>query len=195
VEVPLILDFGTSGGEWSSSRPSRFTPQGKSPWYPLDRRLGGNQSQSGCGGEEINSHLLSGLEPPDHSAHSPAIYITNNHSNLLFLLKWLYSPMRTFTSLMDFSQTSLIDLTVPRPHLRFPVDFFRGGVIRPTPNPQPGGPGLHIYFPWRLGGPVIPPDTEYPFSRLLRHAWATVGLFFSPVTTRGITVIRHGKYF
>jgi hypothetical protein len=23
------------------------------------------------------------------------------------------------------------------------------------------------------------------FSRLLRHAWATVGLFFSPVTTRG----------
>jgi hypothetical protein len=23
------------------------------------------------------------------------------------------------------------------------------------------------------------------FSRLLRHAWATVALFFSPVTTRG----------
>jgi hypothetical protein len=52
-------------------------------------------------------------------------------------------------------------------------------------NPQPGGLGLHIYIPWRLGGPVIPPGTEYPFSRLLRHAWATVGLFFSPVTTRG----------
>jgi hypothetical protein len=27
------------------------------------------------------------------------------------------------------------------------------------------------------------PNTH--FSRLLRHAWATVGLFFSPVTTRG----------
>jgi hypothetical protein len=27
----------------------------------------------------------------------------------------------------------------------------------PTPNPQPGGPGLHIYIPWRLGGPVIAP--------------------------------------
>jgi hypothetical protein len=25
------------------------------------------------------------------------------------------------------------------------------------------GPGLHIYIPWRLGGPVIPPGTEYPF--------------------------------
>jgi hypothetical protein len=28
------------------------------------------------------------------------------------------------------------------------------------------------------------------FSRLLRHPWATVGLFFSPVTTRGIVYIR-----
>jgi len=30
-------------------------PQGKSPWYPLDRRLGGPQSCSGQGGEEKNS--------------------------------------------------------------------------------------------------------------------------------------------
>jgi hypothetical protein len=30
----------------------------------LDRRLGGPQSQSGCGGEEINSHPLLGLQPP-----------------------------------------------------------------------------------------------------------------------------------
>jgi hypothetical protein len=34
----------------------------KSPWYPLDRRLGGNQSRSGHGGEEKNSQLLPGLE-------------------------------------------------------------------------------------------------------------------------------------
>jgi hypothetical protein len=27
-------------------------PQGKSPWYPLDRRLGWPQSRSGRGGEE-----------------------------------------------------------------------------------------------------------------------------------------------
>jgi hypothetical protein len=39
---------------------------------------------------------------------------------LLLLLKWLYSPMRTFASLMDFFQSSTIDLTVPRPHLGFP---------------------------------------------------------------------------
>jgi len=36
--------------------------QGKSPWYPLDRRLGGSQTQSGHGGEEENSQALPGLE-------------------------------------------------------------------------------------------------------------------------------------
>jgi hypothetical protein len=30
-------------------------PQGKSPWYPLDRTRGGPQSHSGRGGEEKNS--------------------------------------------------------------------------------------------------------------------------------------------
>jgi hypothetical protein len=39
-------------------------PQGKSPWYPLDRRLGGPQSRSGHGGEEKNSQLLPGFETP-----------------------------------------------------------------------------------------------------------------------------------
>jgi hypothetical protein len=37
-------------------------PQGKSPWYPLGRRLGGPQSQSGRGDEEKSSQLLPGLE-------------------------------------------------------------------------------------------------------------------------------------
>jgi hypothetical protein len=31
--------------------PDRYTPPGKSPRYPLDRRLGGPQSRSGGGGE------------------------------------------------------------------------------------------------------------------------------------------------
>jgi hypothetical protein len=57
--------------------------------------------------------------------------------------------------------------------------FIETGLLALCSNPQPGGPGLHIYIPWRLGGPVIPPGTKYPFSRILRHAWATVGLFFS----------------
>jgi hypothetical protein len=40
------------GGEWSASRPGRFTP-GKEPPVPiLDTRLGGPQSRSGRHGEE-----------------------------------------------------------------------------------------------------------------------------------------------
>jgi len=31
---------------------SAALPQGNSPWYPLDRRLGGPQSRSGSGAEE-----------------------------------------------------------------------------------------------------------------------------------------------
>jgi hypothetical protein len=38
-------------------------PQGKSPWYPVDRRLDGPQSQSGCSGEEKNSQPLLELKP------------------------------------------------------------------------------------------------------------------------------------
>jgi hypothetical protein len=58
----LILEL--YGGEWSASRQGRFTPQGKNPSHPLDRRLGGPQSRSGCGGEEKYSQSLPGLEPP-----------------------------------------------------------------------------------------------------------------------------------
>jgi len=44
-----------------------FTPrplysQGKSLWYPLDRRLDGPQSRSGRGGEEKNSQPPPGIE-------------------------------------------------------------------------------------------------------------------------------------
>jgi hypothetical protein len=56
------LTEAINGGEWSASRPGHFTPQGKSPWYPLARRLGGPQSHSGCYGEGKNSQPLLGLE-------------------------------------------------------------------------------------------------------------------------------------
>jgi hypothetical protein len=50
------------GYEWSALRPGRFTHR-ESPWYPLDRTLGGLQSRSGRGGEEKNSQLPPGIEP------------------------------------------------------------------------------------------------------------------------------------
>jgi hypothetical protein len=46
VQIHIFLTSALAGGEWSASRPGRFTPGGKSPRYPLDRRLGGPQSRS-----------------------------------------------------------------------------------------------------------------------------------------------------
>jgi len=39
-------------------------PQRKSIWYPLDRKWGGSQSHSGCGGREKKSLFLPGNKPP-----------------------------------------------------------------------------------------------------------------------------------
>jgi hypothetical protein len=47
-----------------SFTPWPLYPQGRSSWYPLDRRLGGPQSRSGCSREEKNSQPLLVLEPP-----------------------------------------------------------------------------------------------------------------------------------
>jgi len=44
--------------------PQPLYPQGKSPWFPLDRRLGGPKAQSGCSGKEKKSQPLLGLKPP-----------------------------------------------------------------------------------------------------------------------------------
>jgi hypothetical protein len=58
-----ILDLGTRWRWVVSFTPRPLYPQGKSPWYPLDRRLGGPQSRSGHGGEEKNSQPPPGIEP------------------------------------------------------------------------------------------------------------------------------------
>jgi hypothetical protein len=56
-------------------------PQGKSPWYPLDSRLGGPQSRSGHSGEEENSQPPLGIEPytPDRQARN---LVFDTQSNL-----------------------------------------------------------------------------------------------------------------
>jgi hypothetical protein len=45
-----------------SFTPRPLYPQGKSPWYPPDRRLGGPQRWFGHDSEEKNSQPLPGLE-------------------------------------------------------------------------------------------------------------------------------------
>jgi hypothetical protein len=58
------IDFGTTW-MWLVSFTSRpLYPWGKSPCYPMSRRLGGPQNRCGHGGEENNSQPLSGIEHP-----------------------------------------------------------------------------------------------------------------------------------
>jgi hypothetical protein len=57
----------------ASFTPQLLYSQGRSPRYPLYRKLVGSQSRSGRGGEK-NSQPLSGIEPPDYPALSPALY-------------------------------------------------------------------------------------------------------------------------
>jgi hypothetical protein len=74
VEVLLhsFFDLGTRWRSVVSFTPRPLYLQGKSPQYPLDRKLGGPQSRSWHGVEEKNSQPSSGIEPrlSDHPARS-----------------------------------------------------------------------------------------------------------------------------
>jgi hypothetical protein len=73
---------------------------------------------------------------------------------LLLLLRWLYSPMRTFISLMDFSQSSLQSIWLFRGHILdfLTVDLFWGEV---EPHAQPPT--------WRTRSPYsYPLETGWP---------------------------------
>jgi hypothetical protein len=61
--APRIPDLGIRWRWVVSFTPRPLYPQRKSPWYPLDRRLGGPQSRSGRGGEKKNSQSPPGIEP------------------------------------------------------------------------------------------------------------------------------------
>jgi len=60
-KAPSILDPALMEVSGQLHAPAAF-PQGKSHWYPLNRRLGGLQSHSGCNGEEINSQPPLGIK-------------------------------------------------------------------------------------------------------------------------------------
>jgi hypothetical protein len=85
VEVYLhsYLDLGTRWSWVVSFTPRSLYPQGKSPWYPLDRRLSGIQSRSGRGGLEKNSQPPPGIESqnPDRPARSQALYRLSYHGS------------------------------------------------------------------------------------------------------------------
>jgi hypothetical protein len=78
--APRILDLDTKGRWVVSFTPRPLHPQGKSPWYPLDRRLGDPYGRSGHGGEEKNSQPLPGLE------HSVIQSVAQSYTTELFRL-------------------------------------------------------------------------------------------------------------
>jgi hypothetical protein len=104
------LTSALDGGEWSASRPGRFAPQGKSPWYPLDRRLGGPQSRAGRGGEEKNSRSPPRIEPknPDSPARSPALCRLSYHGCSWRCCTQLKRKQRdNFTLPYEFSESNV----------------------------------------------------------------------------------------
>jgi hypothetical protein len=64
VRLHAFVDLGTKWRWVVTFTPRPLYPQRNSPWYPLDRSLGGPQSRSGCGGEEKISQPLLGVVPP-----------------------------------------------------------------------------------------------------------------------------------
>jgi hypothetical protein len=63
--APRILDLGTRWRWVVSFTPWPIYPQGKKPWYPLDRRLGGPQSRLDAAVKR---------QIPDHLVRSSALY-------------------------------------------------------------------------------------------------------------------------
>jgi hypothetical protein len=59
VYLHTFLTSSLDGGEWSVSRPGRFTPGETATRYSLGR----SQSRYGRNGEEKNSRLLPEIEP------------------------------------------------------------------------------------------------------------------------------------
>jgi hypothetical protein len=82
--APRILDLGTKWRWVVSFMLLPFYPQRESPWYPLDRRLGGPHIRSGRGGEDKNSQPLPGLELP--IIQSVAQRCTTEISRLLYVI-------------------------------------------------------------------------------------------------------------
>jgi hypothetical protein len=78
ISIEFCVRFGKSGSlepHYNVRHTVQISPllypQGKSPWYPLDRSPGGPQSHSGCGGEEKKFPAPAGnrtLEPRSSSA-------------------------------------------------------------------------------------------------------------------------------
>jgi hypothetical protein len=81
-----ILDLSISWRWMVSFMLWPLYPQGKSPWYPLDRMFGGPQSCSGCSGEEKNSQPQPEIEPKNPNCPACSLVtIPTELSRLLYI--------------------------------------------------------------------------------------------------------------
>jgi hypothetical protein len=108
--APGILDLGTRWRWVVSFAPWPLYPQGKSPSYTLDRRLGGLQSRSGRGGEEKNS---------------PA----PRHEDVFG--EWRYSSTHSLTSARDRDEWSVSRPDRFTPREKAPGTHCLGGWVGP----------------------------------------------------------------
>jgi len=83
VQLHPFFDLGTRLMWVVIFTPRPFYPQWNRPWYSLDRRQDGTQSQSGHGDEEKNSQILPGLE---HPIIQPVAY--------MYVYVWMYVGMQ-----------------------------------------------------------------------------------------------------
>jgi hypothetical protein len=87
--VPCILYAGTRWNWVVSFTPRPLYPKGKSPWYPLDRRLDGPQSHSGhSGGEEKN------FQPPPRIESYDSLL---RYLHVISFPAWVASSLQTAT--------------------------------------------------------------------------------------------------
>jgi len=78
-----------------SFTPWLHCPKGRSPWYPMDRKMGGTQSQLECSGKEIISLLLPEIEPQS-SSPLPSDYTLTELFWLLLVQNYLYHVILEF---------------------------------------------------------------------------------------------------
>jgi hypothetical protein len=92
-----ILDLGTRWRWMVSFTPLPFYTQGRSPTYPLCRRLGGSQSQSGHCGEEKKSLALAGNQTPaiQPKAHHSTDWAIPDYFRLLYFLILFIDTIRS----------------------------------------------------------------------------------------------------
>jgi hypothetical protein len=87
VLIHVFLISALVGSQEVSYTPRTLYPRGKSPRYPLDRRLGGPQNRSGRRGEEENL-AATGTRTPTSQPSSPLpVAIPTMLSRLLYRMK------------------------------------------------------------------------------------------------------------